>query len=464
MPTFPAPCPTCKGSLKLLQLNPDFDSLPGLPSVARMMPGVAWVSPRPLCPDCDGNGTLEKLEPIGEYPPPPQDRKSVVELSVDQSAAIDEILVWFHETVEKRKSLAGFAGTGKTTIIAELLGRLQQEYIIKICAPTGKAASVLRAKGVHATTLHKLVYAPETICSDCNKIVMPIKEDGKKAICPECETPTIKTRWERVPIIDADLVIVDEASMLNTSMVNDIEELAQKILYVGDHGQLEPIGEDPMIMREPDIRLEQIHRQAAHSGIIQVAHHMRVGHSPSSWEGDAYTDARVARITKLIPRMLSRFDIVLCGYNKTRKDINSAIRKFRGFDDPLPEVGERLICLQNDSDLGIFNGLLVTVTKRRKSYEYPRYDFVDDAGTPYIDVRINPEQFAAEKKLEYANKGIGLFDFGYCLTVHKSQGSAWDSVAVVEHLASAWDPARWRYTAATRAAKRLEYWIPLNRM
>ncbi len=179
MPTFPEPCPTCKGSRKLLQLNPDFDSLPELPSLARMMPGAAWLSPRPICTDCDGKGTLEKLEPIGEYPPPPQERSNVVELSEDQSAAVDEILAWFHDTDDRRKSLAGFAGTGKSTIVAELLRRMQQKYIIKVCAPTGKAASVLRAKGVQATTLHKLIYAPETICTDCDRMVMPIKEDGK---------------------------------------------------------------------------------------------------------------------------------------------------------------------------------------------------------------------------------------------------------------------------------------------
>lgn len=462
----PPVCATCKGSGKLIVLVPDFDDLPEYnpedeyPSIARMMPGVGYISPRPKCPECKGIGTLYEHEPLGEYPPP---RKKVVELSPDQDQAIERVLEWFHKTPDKRLSLAGFAGTGKTTIIVELLSRLFGKYIVAVCAPTGKAASVLRHKGVSATTLHKLVYAPETICNRCFQAVKPVKGFDGKARCPDCKTTTIKTKWIRVPIIEADLVIVDESSMLNQSMVEDVESLTSKILYVGDHGQLEPIGDDPRIMRDPDIRLEQIHRQAAKSGIVQLAHHMRRGGSPQSWEGE-YSDARVVGIEKLTPITLSRYDIILCGYNKTRKAVNAALRGHRGFTGPLPQIGERLICLQNDSDLGVFNGLLVTVVGERKSFEYPRYDLVDDAGNEYLDIQVHPEQFAEEKKLEYMTKGIGLFDYGYCLTVHKAQGSEWDSVAVIEQLARGWDPARWRYTAATRAAKRLEYWLPMGRL
>jgi len=466
--SYPPACPRCKGSRKIIELAPDFDELPPFdpddehPSIARMMPGVGYTSPRPKCPVCEGEGTLAKQEPAGSYPPPPRD-STALELSPDQAKAVEEILEWFHKTTEKRISLAGFAGTGKTTIIAEILGRLSLKYIVRVCAPTGKAASVLRHKGVSATTLHKLVYAPETACSRCFKAVNAIKGFDRKIRCPDCKTTSIKIRWVRVPLIEADLVIVDESSMLNQSMVEDIEALTGKILYVGDHGQLEPIGKDPRIMREPDIRLEKIHRQAAQSGIIQLAHHMRRGSSPNNWQGE-FGDARVVGISKLIPRVLARYDIVLCGYNKTRKSVNAAIRGFLGYIGPLPQVGERLICLQNDSDLGIYNGLLVTVIAERKSYELPRYDLVDDAGNEYFDIQMIPDQFSEEKKIEYSPKGIGLFDFGYCLTVHKSQGSEWDSVAVIEQIARGWDPARWRYTAATRAAKKLEYWLPLGRL
>ncbi len=466
MISIPEPCPLCNGSVKLvipLEL-PDIFIPKNGPERATMLAwrhhaGIGYISPRPRCQVCNEKGTLVD-EPPGEYPPPPRNTK--IELSPDQQKAIDEVLEWM-ASKQKRKSLGGYAGTGKTTIISYLL-RTMKGLDVQVCAPTGKAAAVLRTKGVDACTVHKLVYQPQSTCFVHGRVQGRKPPSGKgKPVCTECGRP-VRTKWVRVPIISADLVIVDESSMVNETMMTDLESLVRKILYVGDHGQVEPIGRDPGIMRDPDIRLEQIHRQAAHSGIIQLAHHMRRGSHPKKWGAGEKSDARVAVVSKLVPRMLSQFNVILCGYNKTRKDVNSAVRKFRGFKDSLPEVGERIICLQNDSDLGIYNGLLVRVMHRHDSYERPKYDLVDEVGNEYFEISVDPDQFEAEKKLDYCPKGIGLFDFGYCLTVHKAQGSEWDKVAVIEQIARSWDPARWRYTAATRAAKQLEYWIPQGRM
>lgn len=454
--SVPEACPRCKGSRKLVIILPD-DGDPKW----KLPAGFDFISPRPICPVCKGAASLVHDEP-GEYPPPPKDFVgNVFQFSPDQQKAIDEVMAWM-KTDSKRKSLGGFAGTGKTTIISKLL-LLLNRYPVSVCAPTGKAAAVLRNKKVPAITVHKLIYSPQQYCSIHGLQSGTLDKDKRKKRCTECRRP-LSVRWVRVPLIEADLVIVDESSMLNQSMVDDVEELAKKILYVGDHGQLEPIGKDPGIMRSPEIRLEAIHRQAAESGIIRLAHHMRTGSHPARWDPQGATDARVVQVNKLVPRALSRFDAVLCGYNKTRKDVNAAIRKFRGFTDELPEVGERIICLQNDSDLGIYNGLLVTVTHRHQSDEYPKYDLVDEVGNEYFEVPVHPDQFKEEKRIEMWSKGIGLFDFGYCLTTHKSQGSEWDKVAVIEQIARSWDPARWRYTAATRAAKRLEYWLPIGRI
>lgn len=433
MPTVPPACPRCKGSRVLVVLYTE-DEWPDAPV------GLDFIKPRPICPDCNGRGTLEEEE-LGEYELPPEikklvsenrpsddikafeshpleafeDEKPKIHFSPDQQAAIDSVMAWM-DTREKRKSLGGYAGTGKTTIISHLL-RTIGTGAISVCAPTGKAAAVLRSKNVPATTLHKLVYMPQYYCS-IHGIVKSKAEKKKVRRCNRCGR-ALKVSWVRVPYIDAELVIVDESSMLNLSMVEDVESLASKILYVGDHGQLEPIGRDPGIMQEPEIRLEEIHRQAAHSGIIQLAHHMRQGWDPRRWDPGTTTDARVAVVRKLVPKMLNTFDIILCGYNKTRKAVNAGIRRVRGFKGVLPEPGERLICLQNDTDLGVYNGLLVTVVRRRESDELPKYDLVDDVGNTYDDIHVLPEQFVEEKKIEHAPKGIGLFDFGYCLTVHK---------------------------------------------
>lgn len=494
-----------------------------------------------------------------------------LQLSPDQQAAIDAIRAWL-TTSTPTLTMGGLAGTGKSTLISQLVQALSG-MIVYVCAFTGKAASVLRSKGIPACTMHSLIYEPRNWCDACQRFV---ESNGKT--CSSCFNGAIRTKFVPVPFIDADLVIVDESSMLNLNHVRDLEALAPKILYVGDHGQLEPIGRDPGIMRDPDIKLERIHRQAESSPIVQFAHHVRLQRSPSSWSpplktqdenqettvvnikyqdydvyiGRAgngqdgyfgnpcklnqlckycsmthewptatipcyrrYFEERIAQddefkkrvgdlagkrlgcfckpnachgdiiaeyVNGLSPntepdevvihrdrptgKILNKFDIVICGYNNTRVAVNGVIRKLRGFKDPLPEVGERLICLQNDSDLGLFNGLLVTVLNRHpQSYrwDYPKYDFVDDTGNEYFGIPVNPDQFGKEKRLERARKGVGVFDWGYCMTCHKCQGSEFDKVAVLEQIAGSWESARWRYTAATRAAKRLEWWVPGGR-
>jgi len=380
-----------------------------------------------------------------------------MELSPDQQAALDAVKGWLL-TKKPTLTLGGHAGTGKTTVVSKLLTELG-ERDVSVCAFTGKAASVLRSKGVPASTMHSLIYQPENWCDTCEQIAAIVKHEGEK-VCFECRRPSVRTRFMRVPFIDIPFVIVDEASMLNLHHVRDLEELVPKILYVGDHGQLEPIGRDPGIMRNPELKLEKIHRQAESSPIIQFAHHVRLQRSPSAWSGAG--EVVVRQGLRPSGTMLNRADIVLCGYNNTRVAVNNAIRKLRGFTDDLPEPGERLICLQNDTELGLFNGLLVTVTKRHPSktrYEHPKYDLVDDTGMEYFYVEMNPDQFGKEKKMERTRKGLGVFDFGYCLTTHKSQGSEFEKVAVLEQIAGSWESARWRYTAATRASQQLEWWI-----
>lgn len=386
-----------------------------------------------------------------------------MELSPDQETAIGRIKEWLASS-EKSLTLGGYAGTGKTTIISYMLKNWKQN--IAVCAFTGKAAAVLRSKGVRsASTMHKLIYTPVGWCRKCRIQVDPIKVPAEDPnvkpdkICPKCmRGDYLTTRFVRVPFIGAELVIVDEASMLNGRLVEDIESLAKKILYVGDHGQLEPIGDDPGIMHTPEVRLEQIHRQAAKSPIIQFAHHVRKGGSPLEWKD--LPDCIVHKRKTAQLSQLSQADVVLCGFNNTRVMVNKAIRRSRGFTDDLPEVGERVICLQNDGELGIFNGLLLTVIDRRNpKMGWPRFDLVDDVGEKYLDMRMYSEQFNREKKIDRVKKGIGLFDFGYAMTAHKAQGSEWGHVAVLEQIARSWTPSRWRYTSATRAAKRLDYFI-----
>lgn len=344
-----------------------------------------------------------------------------VTLSPDQARALDEIEAWI-KSRRKRKTLGGYAGTGKTTLIREIIRR----HDASVCAFTGKAASVLQSKGVEASTMHRLLYRP-------------IHTGGE-------------VRFIKVDRLPTKLVIVDEASMVDKTLMRDLESFRAKVLYVGDHGQLEPVGDDPGLMHAPDIRLEQIHRQASDSPIIQFAHHVREGRAPRSFGDEAQVLARAPS------SLLLQHDAVLCGYNKTRVDVNRRIREARGLSGDVPAVGERVICLRNHREYGIFNGQQATVVSVRKSGKTRlRMVVKDDMGVTSPEMICEARQFGAQSTMKKAKYDLALWDWGYALTVHKSQGSEWPRVLVLEQIHPDWSADRWRYTASTRAAERLTY-------
>jgi exodeoxyribonuclease-5 len=363
-----------------------------------------------------------------------------IKLSEDQERAIAAVEDW-KKSGRKRLTFGGYAGTGKTTIIKEIC----RKHRAKVCAFTGKAAHVLTTKGVPASTIHSLIYTPFQFCKNCEKEADQCK----------CKRPKVVTEFRLQPYLDTKLVIVDEASMVNRDLLRDLESFDVQVLYVGDHGQLEPIGDDPGLMHDPEVKLETIHRQAAGSPIIQFAHHVRRGYAPKSF-GEA------AELREGLPDGVEDFDAILCGYNKTRCAVNARVRERRGFKGDVPEPGERVICLRNNKEHAVFNGMQATVTKIDADAKVPTMHVVDDLGTPFPDLPIDPEQFGQEKRLD-SPFYLTLWDFGYCMTAHKSQGSEWDNVLVLEQIARSWSPERWRYTVATRAAKRLTYSLSRGR-
>lgn len=372
-----------------------------------------------------------------------------IELSPDQEQAFEWILGWFRQG-GKMLRLGGYAGTGKTTLIRRIVDEIGWSRV-KVCAYTGKAAHVLRGKGLHeASTIHSLIYEPFTICGYCKHELA-----SSKSVCsntPYCAKADAETHFRTTCAVETDLIIVDEASMVDFQIHEDLSSFEIPLLYVGDHGQLEPIGRNPRLMLDPDIRLEQIHRQAEDSPILRFAHRVRQHGLPKT-EGDA---ARVL-YTTVAPADAHTYDIVLCGRNKTRVAMNRRIRKMLGFTGDLPQRGERIVCLRNCKDYNLFNGMLATVldVHTHEDLSVPEIDLVDDDGKVRTHVPFVPEQFGSEETLDRSSRRRALFDFGYALTVHKAQGSEWGRVLVLEWIHPETSAARWRYTAATRAAKEL---------
>jgi exodeoxyribonuclease-5 len=351
--------------------------------------------------------------------------------SAEQLTVLDRIERWRHARFPHFLTLGGFAGTGKSTVIAHLAETWTDAAV---CAFTGKAASVLRQKGVSsASTLHSLMY-------------VPIEDAfGKLQFC-------------RRPFIDARVIIVDEASMVSRKLHNDLMSFTVPILYVGDHGQLEPIDADGLhLMAKPELRLEKIHRQAADNPILHLATAFREGrHSEVAAAARNGWKDRSGRLR--FKRQNSREHLgehVICGFNRTRHAVNQLVRDRRQLRGRLPLPNERLLCLQNNQEWGIYNGQQVTVFHVGTMSRFLELTVLtDDERT--ITLPCLPEQFG-RNKLDHRDRKIALFDFGYCLTAHKAQGSEWDDVTVIEEICDKWDARRWRYTAATRASERLVY-------
>lgn len=367
-----------------------------------------------------------------------------MQFSAVQSAAIDTVAGWFYYATADRPvfRIFGFAGTGKTTLARHFADQVDGR--VHYAAFTGKAAMVMRKNGCDgATTLHSTIYKVD------------IDED------------TGRTTFKKRPKFDLQgvkLFIIDECSMVDEDLGKDLLSFGIPVLVLGDPAQLPPVkGGGFFTNAEPDIMLTEIHRQAAENPILRAATAVREGRPIK--RGD-YGSLRIIGRNEVDADLVQSVDQVLVGMNKTRTAYNDRLRELAGFDSKMPLPGDTLVALKNDSTLGIFNGGLwkvLDLNKRPRGSLNDRcvhmclksLDFED--ATP-VDVRVREEFFRGTghtvdwKEL----RGTQQFDFGYALTVHKSQGSQWGSVCLFDESSTfGADRGRHLYTGITRASETL---------
>lgn len=362
-------------------------------------------------------------------------------LSAAQEHALGAAAKWFHKRDKPIFRIFGYAGTGKTSIAKFFADSI--DGAVQYGAFTGKAAMVMKKSGCdNASTIHSIIYKPEQS-----------EETGhvKFKKRPKFEMQKIK------------LFIIDECSMVDEDLGSDLLSYGIPVLVLGDVGQLPPVnGGGFFTNADPDVMLEEIHRQAANNPILRLATDVREGRPIQV--GD-YGAARVITKDQLDQELVAGVDQVLVGVNRTRARYNQRLRSIKGFDTPMPSPGDRLVALKNDHALGLLNGGLwevVEIKKRRKqAVEDGCIGMIVkslDFGSAAIDVRARRECFTGTlgqvpwKEL----RGTQQFDFGYCLTVHKAQGSQWQNVCLFdERGAFGADAARWLYTGITRASEQL---------
>lgn len=379
-----------------------------------------------------------------------------MDLSADQQNTISTLLQWYKNPSKSPYiTLGGYAGTGKTTVISLLrneLNEINKNMSVAFCSYTGKATRVLanRLKDNSSvfpndtvTTIHSLIYTAE------------IDDNTKEVI-----------GWERKKTLSTNLIVVDEASMVDEQIWRDLLSYKTPIIAVGDHGQLPPINSRFNLMEHPNLKLEQIHRQAEDNPIIELSILARTtGQIPTGKFGSNIKKFMRNDIdaSESITELLQNYrddTVILCGFNTTRVKINKYVRSALGFESLMPEARDRVICLKNNSQKGIFNGMLGKVLYVNNGDDlFMEMGLKMDYEADEYKGTVLKEQFNSKESLSrLAKKDIDLFDFGYALTVHKSQGSQSKRVILFEERAQAMDDDMWKkwlYTAVTRAEEEL---------
>ncbi len=381
-------------------------------------------------------------------------------LSHDQKLALESLLEWYEMDRSQMQyvTLGGYAGTGKTTLIAHFRQQLEKAYPgirVSFVSFTGKAARVL------AQTIEKTLalFKKDTVGTIHSLIYSPVVNEHEEIV-----------GWKQKDAIDCDLIIIDEASMVDGMIWEHLKQYRKPMIVVGDHGQLPPIQGNFNLMQKTDLQLEQIHRQSKDNPIIEVSILARThGSIPIGRYGKHVVkyDRLQSESQEVLGELMESKraeTLLLCGFNITRKKLNAHMRSLAGFETPEPSSGDRVICLRNNHKKKIFNGMLGTIKKIRSADElwYEAEIDMDGEDTLYSGL-IFKEQFTAKESLNMTenrarSKNGDLFDFGYALTVHKAQGSQAKRVILLEERfgkMSDDDWKRWLYTGVTRAQEEL---------
>ncbi len=372
-----------------------------------------------------------------------------------------------HRNFERYTVISGYAGTGKSTLVRFIIEALGvDEDRVVYTAYTGKAVEVLRKKGnKNACTLHKLLY---------DHFPKPAGGFFRK---PK-------------PKIDYDVVIVDEVSMAPKTLMDLLLRHKCYVICLGDPFQLPPIDkdEDHGLLNQPHIFLDEVMRQAAESEIIRLTMDIREGYDIKY--NNKGSEALVLPRKELNTGMLTWADQILVGTNASRMNINNQMRSMLGFEGG-PQEGDKVICLRNyweemsewegdplvNGTIGYikngfqtFRNVPSFVRGEPRSFKVWQADF-KVGGDVFPGTEIDYKMLTTGEKccdwrmayqLGRLKPKLGEivpkeFAYAYAITCHKSQGSEWDKVLVLEESFpyAEEEHARWLYTACTRASEKL---------
>ncbi len=360
-------------------------------------------------------------------------------LAPEQAAAVRLALT------ERVAVLTGGPGCGKSFTVRSVvaLARAKRAKVV-LAAPTGRAAKRLsELAGLEAATLHRL---------------LQLRPGGEAA-------------FDRDHPLDADLVVVDEVSMLDVLLANKLVKAVAPgahLLLVGDVDQLPSVGPGG-VLRDllgsgaiPSVRLTRIFRQAQHSGVVTNAHRINAGRLPLTRGLDdffLFAEDDPERVADLVvdivaTRLPRRFGLdprrevqVLCPMRRGPAGAGALNQRLQEMLTPARDglaerraggrvfrVGDKVTQIRNDYDKGVFNGAVGVVTAL--SLEDAELTALMDDGEGIV----------------YGFDELDELTHAYAVSIHRSQGSEYPCV-VVPLVTGAWNmlARNLLYTAVTRA-------------
>ena len=385
-----------------------------------------------------------------------------MELTKKQAEGL-KIAIERYRNKEKYTTIAGYAGTGKSTLVRFIIDALNLDPQKDVCyiAYTGCAAQIMQHKGCpNVMTAHRLLYYSRQ------------KKDGTFYHIPKDHIENYK------------IVVVDEISMLPKNMWDLLLSHKKHVIALGDPGQLPPIGEDNGILDRPHIFLDEIMRQAADSEIIRLSADIRARKAIKPYKG---TEINIVRRKDMIDGMLTWADQVICGKNDTRNILNDYYRRMKwgeGVDLTTPLVGDRIICRKNNwkcvNKIGdaLVNGSMGLLTKMEVANnpwleKKCLINFLPDAYDDSPDIERMYAELLIDWKLITRNEPTVTkenfsmfpwhllpeqFEYGYVITCWKAQGGEYEKVLFIAESVGRMDEAqyaRYLYTGVTRASKKL---------
>lgn len=380
--------------------------------------------------------------------------KKEIILSGEQEACVKDVAQKFICEGRKIYTISAPAGTGKTTIIPYIIDNLAlRPYEVAYVSFTGKAVRVMRDNGLPAETIHHLIY-------DARKT-----SDGEWYF----------KRKGLEDLFGYKLIVVDEISMVSTSLMSDLLQYRIPLLCLGDNAQLPPVMDSPNnLLSKPDFVLTKIFRQKEGSSIIDLATQIReTGELHSDFNDSQVKTIDLSKGEKIGAEDLETTDIILCATNRIKYALIDVVRKHKGLDTAYPSLFEPIVINRNYwqilSQKGepLTNGTICTIIDIQYFLASSFDKYAEVTLTPNYDTedrfrcKISLNKYfdladvVASRRTKAWNIRVSC-DFAYALTIHKSQGSQFDNVLVYTKDAFG-DTKKMLYTAVTRARKKLIY-------